>query len=136
MSKKNKKQVTLAEFKAWLEGVEELQAKNWCPSPEQWKLIRNKIRLIEDGPSSVDNRTPQQSSLSAEIRNTNPAYRMTAPSSPGFVPDGEIVESSSLPSPQSSVIPPTNPLLHPDSSGKLKTPDIDTSDGSYTSSLI
>ena len=43
---RTKKTVTLTEFNAWLEGVEELQEKDWVPTASQWKLIRTKIKSI------------------------------------------------------------------------------------------
>ena len=48
MKKKITKKITLNEFRAWLEGIEELQPNDWSPSKEQWKLIRNKIDYIEE----------------------------------------------------------------------------------------
>ena len=45
-----KKRVTLLEFKAWLEGVEELQPKDWSPTSDQWALIRAKIINIKEEP--------------------------------------------------------------------------------------
>jgi len=44
--KKPQKSQTLAEFRAWLEGVEELQDENWSPNKSQWDLIREKINNI------------------------------------------------------------------------------------------
>jgi hypothetical protein len=41
------KQMTLQEFKAWLEGIEEVQPANWHPTIEQWKLIRDRIEHIK-----------------------------------------------------------------------------------------
>ena len=43
-----RKRVTLNEFRSWLEGVEELQADEWAPTKEQWKLIRVKIDSIKE----------------------------------------------------------------------------------------
>lgn len=43
---KSDRQITLAEFRAWLEGVEELQTAKWSPNAVQWKLIRKKLDLI------------------------------------------------------------------------------------------
>lgn len=40
------KKMTLQEFKAWLEGIEEVQPANWHPTIEQWKLIRDRIEHI------------------------------------------------------------------------------------------
>jgi len=49
MAKKKKaiKKQTLNEFKAWLEGVEELQTDNWAPDKAQWDKIRTRIENIK-----------------------------------------------------------------------------------------
>lgn len=43
-----KKKQTLAEFRAWLSGVEELQPEGWAPDAAQWVLIREKINNISE----------------------------------------------------------------------------------------
>ena len=43
-----KKKQTLAEFRAWLDGVEELQPETWSPDATQWGLIREKINNITE----------------------------------------------------------------------------------------
>jgi hypothetical protein len=40
--------ITLAEFKAWLSGVEEMQADDWAPTLVQWRRIRAKFMQIEE----------------------------------------------------------------------------------------
>ncbi|MGI0076381.1 MAG: hypothetical protein ACREAU_03130 [Nitrosopumilaceae archaeon] len=58
---KNNKQISLAEFRAWLEGVEELQPARWSPNSNQWKLIRQKIDCIQaPAPITVQQTTPPQ----------------------------------------------------------------------------
>lgn len=47
MAKKKTKKISLIEFKAWLDGIEEMQPEGWSPNAEQWKTIRNKFDLIE-----------------------------------------------------------------------------------------
>lgn len=39
---------TVEQFKAWLDGIEEMQPKNWAPDAEQWKTIRKKINTLRD----------------------------------------------------------------------------------------
>lgn len=39
---------TVKEFKAWLEGIEQVQDKKWVPNAKQWKLIRDKINSISE----------------------------------------------------------------------------------------
>jgi hypothetical protein len=43
------KKQTIAEFRAWIEGVEELQPEDWSPDASQWVLIRNRIDKIIEG---------------------------------------------------------------------------------------
>ena len=43
-----KKKQTLAEFRAWLDGIEELQPETWAPDATQWNLIREKINNITE----------------------------------------------------------------------------------------
>ena len=43
--------ITLEKFKAWLEGVEEMQDDGWVPTVVQWTKIREKIELIEEQPT-------------------------------------------------------------------------------------
>jgi hypothetical protein len=45
---KTKPALSVLEFKAWLEGVEDMQGATWIPSKEQWKKIRSKIQLLAD----------------------------------------------------------------------------------------
>lgn len=48
-----RKRITLSEFRAWLQGVEELQTAGWSPNAEQWKLIRDKIDAIVESKMQV-----------------------------------------------------------------------------------
>ena len=52
------KSVTLAEFHAWLEGVEEMQTNGWTPTKEQWRTIREKINSITMEPTVVNSAAP------------------------------------------------------------------------------
>lgn len=48
--KKTQKQ-TLAEFRAWLLGVEEISGPDWAPDKGQWKTIRDRIsNIVEPEP--------------------------------------------------------------------------------------
>jgi hypothetical protein len=138
-TKKSKKLVTLSEFRAWLEGVEELQSVDWCPTSDQWKLIRSKIDSIVETEVEVPVSHPQAPQISQVLPQTPP---------PGPIPrQGPPPGPSSLP-PAGPFIPPdveispaakammggTSPSqLLPDASGKLKTPNIDTTNGDYNS---
>lgn len=38
--------ITLDQFRSWLQGVEDMQTDDWAPNADQWKVIREKIDLI------------------------------------------------------------------------------------------
>ena len=95
-----RKRITLSEFRAWLQGVEELQPKGWSPNTEQWKLIRDKIDAItESKPQVVEQqivhvqnngpRPPFQGQPAP--RPQGPAFIPPAPPVPGGVPADAIV---------------------------------------------
>lgn len=47
VTKKNTEEaIDIETFKAWLQGVEDMQDAGWVPSAEQWKKIRAKINMI------------------------------------------------------------------------------------------
>lgn len=61
MSKNN---LTIDQFKAWLEGVEDMQGKDWVPDKEQWKKIRTKIKQLTENqtiPTLQESIIPMQS---------------------------------------------------------------------------
>lgn len=130
--KAKNKEVTLTEFQAWLEGVEELQAKNWSPDATQWKLIRNKIKnIVADEP----------------IVMTAPIPATPVPGRPGIVraaeasvlgiPPAPDVGGSGFPEKVEIAAPSAeaSALLAGDASAKRKTPDLDTADGNYESTF-
>ncbi len=51
-AKKKLVKISLREFKAWMDGVEDVQEDDWVPSKAQWDKIREKISLIEDNSES------------------------------------------------------------------------------------
>lgn len=106
MNKKTgKKTISLVEFKAWLDGVEELHDSKWCPDAAQWKLIRNKIKSIDSSHTIVTtNSAPEMSaktqhevttSIATKQPRRNPVNLLSAPPPPvpGGVPSGQIVGS-------------------------------------------
>ena len=117
--KKKVEPQTLNEFKAWLEGVEELQDANWSPNRSQWLKIRARIDNIMDD-------YPEEEQFQPNVQ-----YTRSAPieirSSLGDIPQQQIAAPVApiIPAPQAPVIPaPSLPA----------TPEIlDTSDGEYQS---
>lgn len=103
-----KKKISMLEFRAWLQGVEELQPKDWTPTAEQWKLIRNKIDTID---STVTLGQNDKSSYNVSRIPTPIPFIPPPPPVPGGVPMG-------------TIIPGGIPGMGPD--GKFKTPNIET----------
>ena len=111
--------ISLLEFRAWLQGIEEMQGDTWAPNTEQWKKIKAKIAdIVEE----------EVETSPVPARNTGPqVWRSGEPQAWG----GGIAPASPtappIPAPRiASPISNTNPT---------KTPDIDSSNG-YNSSLI
>lgn len=127
-AKKRKQKQTLREFRAWLEGVEELQPENWSPNRDQWARIRERIDGIKEEPvpAPAEPAAVQPAATAAPAQNPvmyqQPA--MMAPPVPGGVPAGQV-----------EMTPEARRMLNPGTGAKAKTPDIDTSDGNVESSF-
>lgn len=140
MAAKRKKKVTLKEFRAWLEGVEELQPKEWSPTAEQWKLIRAKIDSIVEETSKVVQHAP----VKEEVRNSPPVAGQRPPAPPpgeSNLPPGvpafpEVPSNIPAEAANITVSPEAARLMNPASDGKTKTPEIDTSDGNFNSPFV
>lgn len=135
---KQNKQITVKEFKMWLQGVEEMQDDDWTPTAVQWKRIREKINQIADtapAPTPVTYRGPAEA----------PAMPFPAPgAAPPMPPSGMSAAPSSLQlppnmpaAPRTAVTPGGLPVsLASQPGAKVKTPDIDTSNGNYNSQFV
>lgn len=121
--------ISLSDFRSWLQGVEDMQADDWVPNSIQWKKIRQKINQIEEVeiPSRV---APQYTAPQQFV--PPPSYPVPRPMAemPVMVPPGP----SALEVPGgprvSTFVPPQIPRLD-----NTKTPDIDTSNGQYTTNF-
>jgi len=51
-----KKKLTIPEFKTWLEGLMTLKDEDWSPSPDEWKIICDKLENLKEvkEPDSFD----------------------------------------------------------------------------------
>jgi len=116
-----RKRVTLNEFKAWLDGVEELQPDDWTPTAQQWVLIRAKIdNIVEQKSTTVITNAPTvQQPTQHQIQGFVP------PPDVGGIPPGQVVDMT----------PEAKALLTPGANNKQTTPNIDTADGNYSSSF-
>lgn len=132
--RQSKKEYTLAEFKAWLEGIEELQPANWAPDSNQWKTIRDKLMNIVEEEVVVETHTPAPAPQ-------QPVYRqpqMPAPAPMAPPPQGSAlpaVEPEMTPAAAAAVAGHLPAEMVPSADGKVKTPNIDTSSGDYGSSF-
>ncbi len=111
-----KKKLTLNEFRAWLSGVEEMQADDWTPNASQWKTIRSKIEEVIDVP------VQQQRQRFVEDGYEERPPAPVRPSGPSAFAG-------------SPTMAPSGPAPIPGADGKIKTPNIDTSKTAYVSSL-
>lgn len=120
-----RKRVTLNEFQAWLDGVEELQPDGWTPSAAQWKLIRDKISNIKEAP--VVAQQPVINTPAPHMQQGIPQ----APA-PGYVPAPDV---GGVPLGSVEMSPAASAMMNPGHSNKTVTPNIDTTNGNYASSF-
>lgn len=95
MAKVKKTKISLAEFKAWLEGVEDLQEDDWSPSKVQWEKIRQKIESIDEGvvnPLSQPSQPSQQSVNYQPVTYQPPISNQSAFGQPYPVNSGSIID--------------------------------------------
>lgn len=88
MAKVKKTKISLAEFKAWLEGVEDLQDDDWSPSKVQWEKIRQKIENIDEGVVNTLSQPSQQSVSYQPIAYPQPVNTQSAFGQPYPVSNG------------------------------------------------
>jgi len=114
---KQQNEITVKEFKMWLEGVIEMQDEDWIPDARQWKKILDKIYEISENVQLSNNRSFEREEfvprLSIDSYPSQPIQY--APGGLGFV----------APAPQPNV------ALFASDNGNIptRTPNIDTSTG-------
>lgn len=123
--------ITVKEFRMWLQGVEEMQDPAWVPNPTQWVRIREKINTISEDPEPV---APvpqyQQPSVSYPVPPTGVHLGNDVPGIPMYQPSFQ----------QRPWAPPAPPaggmFATPEAPNTpVRTPNIDTTDGTYQSSF-
>lgn len=138
MSEKDERPVSVAEFKAMIQGIDLLAGEKFQPNPEQWKRIRSMIDRLEDTPQTIANGPATITRMIAPnpvVNPNNPLDNdapMAAPAPPGGVPAGQVVQGASTSALTPNVAPPPPAGTAED---PLKTPDIDSSDG-YKSGYV
>ena len=89
--RKTAKKQTLAEFRAWLEGVEEISGANWVPDKDQWKLIRDRIdKITEPEPEKVI----VEKTAAAPAAAAAPRAAGATPPPSAFIPPAPVPQSS------------------------------------------
>lgn len=112
--------LSLSEFKAWLDGVEEMQPKDWAPNRAQWSTIRKKIDMI----------------VESEISGTDAVQPAPQQMQHTPQPAPHQYQTSLSQNPSATIAPKPNSLQPAGNQpGSLKTPDIDTTSGNYESSF-
>ena len=114
-------QITLLEFRSWLQGVEDMStAANWAPNKAQWRKIRIKIDSIKETVIPV-------SPMSHQFNEEFPINVLPTP-------QGSALDTVRMPVPAQSIqLTPDAPIGR--GQDKVVTPHIDTTDGNYKSSF-
>lgn len=136
----SKKEYTLSEFKAWLEGIEELQPNDWAPTADQWKTIRDKMMNIVEDVVEIPAPVPPVNVPPAGPIYREPAFQ--APMPPTALPPAEsslapvvVPDAEMTPAARAALTGKLPSEMVPSADGKVKTPNIDTSSGDYGSSF-
>lgn len=126
-------QLTITEFKYWLEGVEEMQSEGWTPDQRQWKRIREKIdaiveqeRLMSGYPQPTQFQQPMPQPMPQYTQ--QPRVENVAPSA--FNPEFSLPANVLI-----NQTPPNTLFGNPDA-GPSKTPNIDTTQMGYETSFV
>lgn len=91
--KNKKRKRSLSEFKAWLEGIEEMQGHGWTPDNTQWKIIREAIDSIVGQSNVAKVETKQRVVTNDQLRDYSdsniikPVPRLNINRGAKFVPD-------------------------------------------------
>lgn len=115
------KPVTVTELKTFIDAVEfAADTENWIPSDRQWKRIRSMIERLEETIPQVQQRNdPPQ------------LMHLPMPTMPSMMPPA----LPQMPPSMMSTQLPQGPFAHDNPGAPVRTPSIDTSNGSYNSSF-
>lgn len=119
---KNEKrpQLTVKEFRMWLEGVIEMQAEDWVPDMRQWNRILDKIYDIADTPSTYPPTFTPSPML--DLNTHRNETTMVAPTSYQMAPSGlnaTVPRATNL----------NGPFAGDNGQVPVRTPNIDTTTG-------
>lgn len=124
MEKKDK--LTVKEFKMWLEGILDMQAEDWVPDSRQWKRILGKIQEVSDNTNN-ENHAPiypiQMFPIESSVKQTETNIQPKQ-----FAPGGMVVHTPIQ-------MNTTAPFMGESGNIPVKTPNVDTSNGQYTTAF-
>lgn len=101
--------LTIAEFKQWLSGVEDMQPDNWTPDATQWAKIRSKIDClvepedqpivnipqVQHQPAPYYQPTPYQPAYTT-LTELNPQHQPHRPQQSMLLDDGIVMPQKTL----------------------------------------
>lgn len=106
VAKNRKTKISLKEFRAWLDGVEDVQPDDWAPNKEQWTKIRQQIDRIDDK-MDIENQDAPTTTRQQPVQPNN-----------NFVPQQQFPSAFNVPHPMDNVVIVENPNLRlPGNSG-------------------
>ena len=107
MSKEEKKEkiVTVRDFKSMVEGMDTVMGDDWVPDQQQWKRIREKIRMLENAPPPPAPAPVQQRPVEVP-QGSEESILANFPQVPSSIPAGDI--NSALPPAGPSAFSPEN----------------------------
>ena len=119
--------ITIKEFRMWLQGVEEMQDAAWVPNPTQWARIREKINSIGEETHQLVQQPLQQVAPPVSPPGNDYPVRMATPGLLSVVPS----------SPSMPVSGPSHGLFATPETPQMpiRTPNIDTTNGTYQSTF-
>lgn len=119
--------ITIKEFRMWLQGVEEMQDAAWVPNPTQWARIREKINSIGEETHQPVQQPLQQVAPPVSPPGNDYPVRMATPGLLSVVPS----------SPSMPVSGPSHGLFATPETPQMpiRTPNIDTTNGTYQSTF-
>jgi len=133
MAEENKNNISLEEFRAWLQGVEEMQEDDWAPNTTQWKKIREKIDNIAASQQAFVP-YPTHQPMSQGVIHHQPQPGVLMQDEEGGVIPGPSALDTQLRAPTKNIeLNPDAPIAK--GQEQVKTPNIDTADGDYKSAF-
>ena len=77
--KKKNNDMTIAEFKSWIAGIEDMNEDDWVPNAVQWGKIRSKISLLTEQEADVVEYQQPQVQQYAYQQQLPPVYQPPMP---------------------------------------------------------